>query len=194
MNERDEISGASSGSYHYTRVVELPGHTLRARIERGYYINRSFAVAEVLSDDGAWTSVAADGPGNWWHDTPTPGSDVQVVATLGELAEVLLRRAAGMLAVQPATRTISPHVNGAISALLATSYGFDGEKRVEPDDIVWAYDHGGALYVLEHPDGSVTFTKAHREGCPFVISAGAQDCDDDCCFPHPAEVGRKPWN
>jgi hypothetical protein len=50
MNERGETAGASSTSYHYTRVVELAGHTLRARIERGAYLNRSFAVAEVLCD------------------------------------------------------------------------------------------------------------------------------------------------
>ncbi|KOX19261.1 hypothetical protein ADK67_33910 [Saccharothrix sp. NRRL B-16348] len=72
-----------------------------------------------------------------------------------------------------------------------TSYGFDAEHRIDPDDIAWAYTWGGALHVIEHPDGSVTFTKAHRDDCPFITSAGTQDCDVDCRFPHPAD--RNQW-
>ncbi|WP_245887544.1 hypothetical protein [Umezawaea tangerina] len=50
MTERDEAAGASSNRYHYTRVVELAGRTVRARVERDYYVNQSCAVAEVLND------------------------------------------------------------------------------------------------------------------------------------------------
>jgi hypothetical protein len=64
MTERDEATGATATSYHHTRVVEFAGRTLRARVERDYYINQSFAVAEVLSDQMTWTSLAADAPSN----------------------------------------------------------------------------------------------------------------------------------
>lgn len=182
MTERDEATGATPTSYHHTRVVEFAGRTIRARVERDYYINQSFAVAEVLSDQMTWTSLAADAPSNWWHDTPRPSADVPAAAALGALTERLLGRAVEILAASPTTQTVSPHVHGAISALLATTYSFDGERCIDPDDIAWAYQHGGALHILEHPDGSVTFTKSHRDDCPFVVSAGAQDCDDKCVF------------
>jgi hypothetical protein len=191
MTERDEATGATATSYHHTRVVEFAGRTLRARVERDYYINQSFAVAEVLSDQMTWTSLAADAPSNWWHGTPRPSADVHAATALGPLTERLLSRAAEILAAPPTTQTISPHVHGAISALLAMTYGFDGEKRIDPDDIMWAYRHGGALHILEHPDGSVTFTKAHRDDCPFIATTGEHDCDDECVFPHPADVSQQ---
>jgi hypothetical protein len=74
-----------------------------------------------------------------------------------------------------------------VSALLATTYRYDGEHRITPDDMAWATTHGGRLRVIEHDDGSVTFTKAHRDECPFITSAGTQDCDDECAltWPHP---------
>ncbi|WNV90201.1 hypothetical protein [Umezawaea sp. Da 62-37] len=192
MTERDEAAGATSNRYHYTRVVEVAARTVRARVERDNYVNQSCAVAEVLNDQMTWTSLAADAPANWWHDTPKPSLTVHATTVLGPLTDTLLRRAAEILAAPPTTRTISPHVHGAISALLATSAGFNAEARIDPDDIDWAYTWGGALHIIEHPDGSVTFTKAHREDCPFITSRGAQDCDEDCYFPHPADVERTP--
>ncbi|WP_158851197.1 hypothetical protein [Saccharothrix deserti] len=188
MIERDEAAGATANRYHYTRTVEIAGRTVQARVERDFYINQSLAVAEVLNDQMTWTKLAAEAPGNWWHDTPTPRHDVHAVTVLGPLTEQLLRRAAEILAAPPTTVTVSPHVHGAISALLATSYGFDAEHRIDPDEIAWAYSHGGALHIIEHPDGSVTFTKAHRDDCPFITSAGTQDCDEDCYFEHPADA------
>ncbi|PRY29214.1 hypothetical protein [Umezawaea tangerina] len=104
------------------------------------------------------------------------------------MTDTLLRRAAKILAAPPTTRTILPHVHGAISALLATSAGFNAEARIDPDDIDRACTWGGALHIIEHPDDSLTFTKAHREDCPFITSRGAQDC----YFPHPANVERTP--
>ncbi|MEV6825593.1 hypothetical protein [Amycolatopsis sp. NPDC051102] len=37
--ERDQDAGATSTRYHYTRVVEIVGRTVRARLERGVYLN-----------------------------------------------------------------------------------------------------------------------------------------------------------
>lgn len=87
--------------------------------------------------------------------------------------------------------TPSRHVLDAVSALLATCYGGNGERRIDPDDIDWAKTYGGALHVIEHADGSVTFTKEHRDDCPFITSSGMQDCDDECVFEHPANAKRQ---
>jgi hypothetical protein len=183
--ERDESAGATSTQYHYTRVVDIAGRTVRARVERDSYLDQSLALAEVLNDEMAWTSLAADAPGNWWHTTPPPSPEVRAADILGPVAEQLVHRAAEILAAPPTTLTLSPHVHGAVSALLATTYGYDAERRIDPEDIAWAYAHGGALHIIEHPDGSVTFTKSHRATCPFVLSAGSQDCDDECSFDFP---------
>ncbi|MDT8913580.1 hypothetical protein [Amycolatopsis sp. PS_44_ISF1] len=190
MTERDEAAGATPERYHYTRVVEVGGRTVRARVERGLYLDQSCAVAEVLNGQMTWTSLAADAPANWWYDTPSPASTVRTGTVLRPLTDRLLQRAAGILADPPTTTTISPHMHGAISALLATSYGFNAERRIDPDEITWAYTYGGALHIIEHPDGAVTFTKAHHEDCPFLISQDRRDCDDECDFAHPADAER----
>lgn len=194
MIERDEDAGASSNSYHHTRVVEIAGRTVRARVERDFYLDQSLAVAEVLNDRTTWTMLAADAPGNWWHDTPIPSPDTDAASVLGPLTGRLLRRAAEILAAPPTTQTSSPHLHGAVSALLATTFGFDAERRIDPDHIAWAHSHGGALHIVEHPDGSVTFTKAHRDDCPFITSAGVRECDEDCYFEHPADAAANQTN
>ena len=186
--ERDQDAGATSTRYHYTRVVEIAGRTVRARLERGVYLNHSGAVAEVLTDQTDWSTLAADDLNNWWHDTPPPSVDVDAAAVLGPIAERLLHRAAEILAAPPPTVTLSPHLYRAVSALLATSSGYNAECRIDPNDMTWATDNGGTLHIFEHPDGSVTFTKAHRDGCPFVASKGGQDCDDECYFDFPSRV------
>jgi hypothetical protein len=130
----------------HTRTVEIAGRTVRAHVERGYYINQSRAVAEVLNDQMIWTSLAADAPSDWWHNTPTPGSDIHdPTRFLSPVTGRLLQRAAAILASPPTTRTISPHLHGAISALLATSYGYDAERLIEPDEITWAYTQSCGL-------------------------------------------------
>lgn len=83
---------------------------------------------------------------------------------------------------------MSPRVLDAVAALLGTVYGFDGERRVEPAEITWATTHGGGLRVFEHADGAVTFTKAHRDDCPFVTTEGTRDCDDECYYEHPTRL------
>ncbi|PWK84493.1 hypothetical protein C8D88_108108 [Lentzea atacamensis] len=192
MTERDETTGTSPQHYHHTRTIEIAGRTVRAHVERGHYLNTSRAVAEVFNDQMTWTMLAAEATSDWWHNTPTPGPDIDDPARfLGPVTERLLQRAATILAAPPTTHTLSPHLHGAISALLATSYGYDAEHCIEPDDITWAYTHGGALHIIEHPDGSVTFTKHHREDCPFITSRGTQECDEDCYFTHPADVERE---
>lgn len=182
----DLDTGATTDRYHYTRTVEINDRTIRARIERGIYNTNSGALAEVRTGDSTWSTLVADGINNWWYDTPQPSPDVDAATVLSPLADQVLRKATGILASPPVMPTLSLHLYGAISALLATSSGFNGEVRIDPDDITWAYAHGGALHVIEHPDGSVTFTKSHREDCPYLITAGAHECDGDCDFPHPA--------
>ncbi len=186
--ERDQDAGATSTRYHYTRVVEIAGRTVRARLERDVYLNHSGAVAEVLTDQADWSTLAADDLNNWWHDTPPPSADVDAAAVLGPLAERLLHRAAEILTAPPPTVTLSPHLYRAVSALLATSSGYNAECRIDPNDITWATDNGGTLHIFENPDGSVTFTKAHRDECPFVASKGGQDCDDECYFDLPSRI------
>jgi hypothetical protein len=78
----------------------------------------------------------------------------------------------------------------AVSALLTTTYGYNAERRITPDEIEWSMTYGGALHIIEHADGAVTFTKEHRNECPFITSAGAQECDDGCYFDHPADRQR----
>ncbi|MGH3630603.1 MAG: hypothetical protein ACRDRL_24585 [Sciscionella sp.] len=124
-------------------------------------------VAEVLAADMTWTHLADEAPNNWVHDTPSPSPTVHAATELGALADRLVHRAADILS--PPT----------------TSYGYDGERRIDPDEIEWAITHGGTLHVIEHGDGSVTFTKRHRDHCPFVTSAGTQECGDRCVFEHP---------
>lgn len=99
---------------------------------------------------------------------------------LAPLADRLLRRAATILAPPTTTAAVSPRVLDAVAALLATVHTDHGERCVDPDEITWATTHGGNLHIIEHPDGSVTFTKAHRESCPFITSAGTRDCDHEC--------------
>ncbi|UOZ03414.1 hypothetical protein [Amycolatopsis sp. WQ 127309] len=190
MTERDSAAGATSTRYHYTRVVAMAGRTVRACVERDYYLGHSCAVVEVLNDQMTWTSLASDAPSNWWYDTPTPTHHLDASAVLGRLADDLLYRAARIVALPPTPLAMSPRVHGAISALLATTYRFDGERRIEPDEVTWACERGGALHIFEHGSGAVTFTKAHRDDCPFITSSGARDCDDECVFPDPASSSR----
>ncbi|WP_280382629.1 hypothetical protein [Nocardia wallacei] len=78
------------------------------------------------------------------------------------------------------TTTVTARVLGGIEALLATTYSYHGEQTVDPGDIDWATRHGHRMHIIEHPDGSVTFTKAHRDTCPFITSHATRQCDDDC--------------
>jgi hypothetical protein len=182
-----DTAGATSNHYHFTRVVETGGRTVRVRIERNVDRDQSLAVAEVLNTHLTWTNLADDAQGNWWHTTPTPHPHVDAAALLGPLADRLLYRAAQILAPSSTTPSLSPRVLDAVSALLASTHGYNGERRIEPDEIAWANTPGGTLHIIEHADGSVTFTKEHLDACPFITSAGTQDCDQDCYFEHPAD-------
>jgi hypothetical protein len=187
ITPRDETAAIITGGYHYDRVVDIAGRIVRARIVRNFY---SLAHVEVINDQKSWTDLADVATRNWWDATPSPRKDIDVAAVLGPVADQLLRRAATILAPAPTTPTLSPHVLDAVSALLAT-YGYDGERRITPDDMTWATTYGGRLRIIEHDDGSVTFTKAHHDECPFITSSGTQDCDDECCFEDPADARRR---
>ncbi|MFD2420373.1 hypothetical protein [Amycolatopsis pigmentata] len=192
ITTRDETASLTATAYHYTRIVEIAGHTLRAHVERGRF-DHSIAVVDVLNDHLTWTPLIADAASNWWYSTHAPHATTDPVAVLSPIADRLLHRAADILTAPPATLTtstpgLSPRVRDAVSALLAVTYSYDGERRIDPDDIAWAQTHGGALHILEHHDGSVTFTKQHRDACPFITSTGAQECDAECDFVHPANA------
>ncbi|WP_237774725.1 hypothetical protein [Actinosynnema sp. ALI-1.44] len=185
--ERDQDTGATSTRYHYTRVVEIAGRIVRARLERGVYLNHSGAVAEMLTDQTGLGQPRRRRPQQLVVRHP-PSVDIDAAAVLGPLAERLLHRAAEILAAPPPTVTLSPHLYRAVSALLATSSGYKAECRIDPNDITWATDNGGTLHIFEHPDGGVTFTKAHRDECPFLADKGGQDCDDECYFDLPSRI------
>jgi hypothetical protein len=114
----------------------------------------------------------------------TPGDDL--ADTRDEVAAATSNHYDYARTVDIAGRTSRMH--SAVSALLATTYGFDAERRIDPNSIAWAHTHGGALHLIEHPDGCVTFTKAHRDICPFITSSGTEDCDDECAFECPVDV------
>jgi hypothetical protein len=191
ITERDETAEVTQHDYRYTRVVETAGRVVRVRVRRDNYPHQSFAVAEVLADDMTWTHLAAEAPNNWVHTTPRPTPMIHAATQLGEIAEHLVNRAAEILVPPPTTTVISPHVRNAVAALLTTTPGYIGEFRVTPEDIEWATTHGATLHIIEHDDGSVTFTKEHRDGCPFITTAGTRDCDDGCHFVHPADTDRR---
>jgi hypothetical protein len=192
ITHRDETAVATANGYRYHRVVDIAGgHIVRARIERDFYIGYSLAHVEVINDRKSWTHLAEEPTRNWWDTTPSPRTEIDAAVALGPVADQLLRRAVTILAPAPTTPTLSPRLLDAVSALLATTYGCDGERRLAPDDMIWARNHGGTLHVIEHHDGSVTLTKAHRDECPFLASSGTQDCDDECHFQHPAEAQRQ---
>jgi hypothetical protein len=188
----NEISEAFSTHYRYIRISEITGRTVRVRIERGRYLDDSVAVIEAgTTEPGSvtlsWTTVTAEDTRNWFHSSPAPHPALEPSYIFGPLADQLLGRAAAILDAQPMARIVSPHLYDAISALLTAGYGYDGERRTDPNDIAWARSHGGTLRIVEHPDGAVTFTKAHREDCPFITSTGKKDCDGNCVFPSPAD-------
>ncbi|GAA4898162.1 hypothetical protein [Streptomonospora salina] len=95
----DETTGYDrTQSYSYTRVADLGGRRVRARIHRDYYPVQSHAVAEVLSDARTWTHLAQADPSGWHADTPDPPSGVDARRELAPLADRLIDRAAAILA------------------------------------------------------------------------------------------------
>lgn len=189
ITQRDETAVATGNGYRYDRTVEIAGRIVRARIEGHHYHCYSFAFVDMINDEKSWTRIAEDLACPWWNTTPPPSKNLDAAAILSPVADDLLGRATTVLA--PAPPTLSPHVLDAVSALLATTYRYDGERRIDPDEIEWATTRGGRLHVIEHADGSVTFTKAHRDECPFITSSGTQDCDDECYVEDPADAQRR---
>jgi hypothetical protein len=137
-----------------------------------------------------WTHLIHEPTATWFDTTPYPSLIIHAATELGAIADRLARRAVEILA--PPT-THATRVLEAVSTLLADSHGHDGECRITPDEIAWATTRGGALHIIEHTDGSVTFTKRHRDDCVFITSAGAQACPDDGCLfedPYPTSERR----
>ncbi|MCU1680209.1 MAG: hypothetical protein JWQ81_948 [Amycolatopsis sp.] len=191
ITQLDQTADATTTCYSYTRIVQVGEHIVSVAIDRDACIDRSLAYVQLIDDQTRWKLLDDEPATTWWDTTPTPSTHVDAAAVLGPVANELLRRASTILAPAPTTPTLSPHVLDAVSALLATMYGDNGDRRITPDDIAWATTYGGRLHVIEHDEGSVTFTKAHREQCPFITSSGKQDCDDDCDFEHPADPQRR---
>jgi hypothetical protein len=173
---RDETAVATENYYGYERTTEIAGRTLRARIERRRQHCFSLALVDMINDESAWTRVVDDRACPWWDTTPTPNEHVDAALVLGPIADRVLNGAATILALPSTTPTLSAHILDAVSALLATTYGYDGERRVDPDEIEWARTRAGRLHMIEHHNGSVTFSKRHRDDCVFITSAGEHDC------------------
>jgi hypothetical protein len=180
ITQLNDSAKVTEHQYQYMIVAVVGGRNVRAGALRDKNLNESRAVAEVLTDRHGWITVTVDAPGNWWHTTPSPKPGVDAAGVLRRIVKKLLIEAGRILATQPITQTLSVHLCRAINALLATTCGPDGEVSLDPNKIVSASEKGGTLHVVEHWDGTVTFTKAHRSQCPFITSAGAQRCDGEC--------------
>ena len=100
--DHNQDTAATSQRYRYTRVAEIGGHTVRARIQRSIYLNDSGAIAEIRIDGTNWSTLTAEPINNWWYDTPQPSPDIDAAAVLGPLADTLVRHAAEILAAPPA--------------------------------------------------------------------------------------------
>lgn len=179
--ERGTTTGTSADQYEMTREIETAGHLVRVRIRRSTAQYDSFAVADMLTGDGTWRRMADVPPACW--TAPEPCDTLDVTAALGGLADRLVDRVCELItAPPPIPPTLSEHVVAAIGALLANHCSYSGEFEATADGIEWARTHGGPFRIIEEPNGTVTFTKAHRAGCPYVVSSGAQVCDDECYF------------
>ncbi|EWC64549.1 hypothetical protein UO65_0156 [Actinokineospora spheciospongiae] len=194
--ERTCTAEAHSDGYGFTRCVDIGGRVVRATLTRDVHEGRSRAQVEVLDDDRTWTHLAEEPTSAWWAHTPPPrlGLD-DAVAVLTPVTDRLLARAADILApptTAPVPPTVSasplsvsalpPRLREAVSALLLITYGSDAEGSIGPEDIAQDQACSRPLHVIEFPDGSVVFTKAHRPTCPFITSA--EDCDKHQCSPH----------
>jgi hypothetical protein len=189
--ERDETAGTAEERFHYSRVTHIAGCTVRVRIRRDVRRDHSFAIAEVLSDGEAWTYLGEDDPDTWWHRTAPPSPNYYTPATLGWVADRVLYRATKALTPAATNHTVSDYVLDGVHALLAAATNqFHGEQRFDVDDIARATTQGGALHIIEHDDGSVTFTTQHRDDCVFITSAGLHDCPDDGCLIKTSSVER----
>lgn len=98
---------------------------------------------------------------------------IHAATELGATADHLTHRAAEILA--PPSITPAHGMFCAVSALLATTHGYNAEHRITPDEIDWATTHGGTLHIIEYADGNVTFTKNHRDECSFITSGAARN-------------------
>ncbi len=96
--ELDESATCNQHRYTYTRIARIGGYRIRARVERDFYPFQSGAVAEVLATDRTWTHLATYDPEEWIDATTMPNrGGVHCATELGEIAEVLLNRAASIL-------------------------------------------------------------------------------------------------
>ncbi|MBB5157444.1 hypothetical protein [Saccharopolyspora phatthalungensis] len=101
INEIDESVGITPHSYHYIRVVQINGRTVRVRIRRDISAHHSFAVSEVLTEKRTWTHLTEDCPANWITTTPPPSPAIIAPTVLGGLAQRLIHRSAEILTVPP---------------------------------------------------------------------------------------------
>jgi hypothetical protein len=97
----DEMfSQSRQGCYRLTRVHHVDGHTIQIRVYRDFYGSQSHAVAEVLTTDRTWTTVA-DTPWTQWHgSTPQFAADPTILIPV---ADSLLKRARRILTPPDAT-------------------------------------------------------------------------------------------
>jgi hypothetical protein len=94
----DESFHESNHTYRLVGVYHLDRHILRIDITRDAYPQQSRAVAEILNDAKAWTTLASAPVSTWYPDTPR-FADGEVPYRLRELADELLTRARTILTI-----------------------------------------------------------------------------------------------
>jgi hypothetical protein len=83
----------SYGCFELTRVHHVDANTVRIRVYRDFYDFQSHAVAEVLTPEHAWTTIATS-PWTQWHaSTSTAAAE----ASLAPISDSLLERARRIL-------------------------------------------------------------------------------------------------
>ncbi|MEV0704880.1 hypothetical protein AB0I53_44155 [Saccharopolyspora sp. NPDC050389] len=165
--------------YEYQRIARIADRTVRVRIHRYLDTSQSYAVAEVLADNVTWTHLTNDAPENWLTDTRHPRtSRISPTDELGRAADRLVHRAEAILANPPGVNVSTTELVATLHALFATTYGYNGETTIEPDDIEWAQSNGYPLLIIPQTNGSITLTKAHEKQCAFITSFGREECSD----------------
>lgn len=108
MRVLDNAFALYSQGYDLARIVQFDtGHKVRVRIRRDSWQQQSYALAEVLNTNLAWTELVSEPAESWHPGSPYlashfgadhPARNGKPEALLNEIADRLLTRAAAVLA------------------------------------------------------------------------------------------------
>lgn len=93
----DERLTSGPGGYTLTQVRHTAGHTLRVRIRRDHYSDRSYALVEVLTPGLTWTVLAGESATAWHALLPAAAAAALTTGHLQVLANQLIHRAVTIL-------------------------------------------------------------------------------------------------